>query len=82
MPNDVEMGVAQPLRADRIDIVEEHRPYRAERREFYAVNVACLDDATVAELANAPIVHEDGKHDGYGHPSAETVYLSLAGRRS
>ena len=53
MQNDVEMGVAQPLRADRLDIVEEHRPYRAERREFYAVNVACLDDATVAELANA-----------------------------
>jgi hypothetical protein len=45
------------------------------RGEFYAVNVACLDDATVEELANAPIVYEDGKHDDYEHPPAETRYL-------
>ena len=45
------------------------------RGEFYAVNVACLDDATVEELANAPIVYEDGRHDDHEHPPAETRYL-------
>ena len=45
------------------------------RGEFYAVNVACLDDATVKELADAPIVYEDGRHNDYEHPPAETRYL-------
>ena len=45
------------------------------RGEFYAVNVACLDDATVEELAHAPIIYEDGRHNDYEHPPAETRYL-------
>jgi hypothetical protein len=45
------------------------------RGEFYAVNLACLDDATVEELANAPIVYEDGRHDDHQHTPAETRYL-------
>ena len=48
---------------------------RQMRGEFYAVNVACLDDATVEELANAPVIYEDGRHDDYQHPPAETRYL-------
>ena len=33
--------------------------------KFYAVNVTCLDDATVDELINAPITYLDGRHDNY-----------------
>ena len=31
--------------------------------KFYAVNVACLDDATGEELAQAPITYENGWND-------------------
>jgi hypothetical protein len=30
---------------------------------FYAVNVACLEDATDEEIAEAPVVYEDGRND-------------------
>ena len=42
---------------------------------FYAVKVACLDDATVDELANAPITYVDGRHDNYNAAPAEVRHL-------
>jgi hypothetical protein len=42
---------------------------------FYAVNIACLDDAGEEELANAPITYEDGKHDAWDRAPAVTSYL-------
>ena len=42
--------------------------------EFYAVNVACLDDATDDELAQAPIHFADGRHDDWD-ATAEHRYL-------
>jgi len=31
--------------------------------KFYAINVACLDDAMDEELAQAPVIYEDGRND-------------------
>jgi hypothetical protein len=42
---------------------------------FYAVNVACLDDATDEELAAAPIHFADGRHDDWSTSSPDTRYL-------
>ncbi|MFC4440194.1 MULTISPECIES: GFA family protein [Natrialbaceae] len=42
--------------------------------DFYAVNVACLDDATDEELAEAPVTYVDGRHDRESSP-AETRHL-------
>ena len=42
---------------------------------FYAVNIACLDDATDEELARAPVIHEDGRSDRWDQAPAETSYL-------
>jgi pimeloyl-ACP methyl ester carboxylesterase len=43
--------------------------------EFYAVNVACLDDAMDEELAQAPITYENGRNDRWDQVPAETRYL-------
>ena len=43
--------------------------------DFYAVNVACLDDATPAELAGAEVVYQDGRNNKWGSPPAETRHL-------
>jgi hypothetical protein len=43
--------------------------------EFYAINVACLDDATDEELAEAPITYVDGRHDEWELSHAEIRYL-------
>ncbi len=43
--------------------------------KFYAVNVACLDDATDEELAQAPVIYEDGRNDTWDRAPAETRYL-------
>jgi hypothetical protein len=42
---------------------------------FYGVNVMCLDDATDSELAQAPVLYEDGRHDRWDRPPAETRHL-------
>jgi hypothetical protein len=43
--------------------------------KFYAVNVACLDDATEEELAEAPVAYEDGRNDRWDQAPAEMRYL-------
>jgi len=42
---------------------------------FYAVNIVCLDDATEAELASAPIIYEDGRHNAWDKSPKVTSYL-------
>jgi hypothetical protein len=42
---------------------------------FYGVNLACLDDATDEELAEAPVVFQDGRNNDWQHSPAETRYL-------
>jgi hypothetical protein len=42
---------------------------------FYAVNLACLDDVTAEELAQAPVEYQDGRHNNWGSPPAETRHL-------
>jgi hypothetical protein len=43
--------------------------------EFYAVNLACLDNASPEELAQAPVRFEDGRHDRWEAAPAETRHL-------
>ena len=46
-----------------------------ELGEFYGINLACLDDATPAELAAAPLEYQDGKNDKWDATPAETRHL-------
>jgi len=43
--------------------------------EFYAVNVACLDDATDEELAKAPIQYPDGRENDWQSEAKHSTYL-------
>jgi hypothetical protein len=43
--------------------------------DFYGVSVACLDNASIAELAEAPVRYEDGRHDNWGSLLTETRHL-------
>jgi hypothetical protein len=43
--------------------------------DFYAINVACLDDITPEELTQVPVHFEDGKHNDWGSRPAEIRYL-------
>jgi hypothetical protein len=45
--------------------------------EFYAVNVACLDDVTSEELAEAPVLYEDGRNNNWEPPPAAASRLIL-----
>ena len=42
---------------------------------FFGVNVSCLDDATAAELAEAPVTYLDGANDEWSVPPTETRHL-------
>jgi hypothetical protein len=42
---------------------------------FYAINVACLDNATDEELAQAPVTYENGRNDRWDQAPAETRHL-------
>jgi hypothetical protein len=42
---------------------------------FYAINLAALDDVDPAELAKAPVMYVDGRHDNFESPPAETRHL-------
>jgi hypothetical protein len=44
-------------------------------KSFYAVNLACLDDADPAELIAAPLAFVDGLHDDFKNPPKETRHL-------
>jgi hypothetical protein len=43
--------------------------------KFYAVNVTCLDNASDAELAAAPVTFIDGRNDCWETEPAETGHL-------
>ncbi|KQQ40161.1 aldehyde-activating protein [Duganella sp. Leaf126] len=42
---------------------------------FYAVNLACLDDATPDELAAAPVTYLDGRNENWDTPPAAVRHL-------
>ncbi|MGH6892426.1 MAG: GFA family protein [Dongiaceae bacterium] len=43
--------------------------------KFFAIKLACLDDAEARELAESPILYEDGVNDRWQSPPAETRHL-------
>ena len=43
--------------------------------KFVSVNIACLDDITEQELAEAPVRYADGRHNNWWNAPAETRYL-------
>ncbi|HET8692474.1 MAG TPA: GFA family protein [Steroidobacteraceae bacterium] len=44
-------------------------------KSFYAVNLACLDNAEPDELIAAPVAFVDGLHDDFRKPPQETRHL-------
>ncbi len=42
---------------------------------FYAINVVCLDDVTMQELTDSPVVYQDGRSDNKSSAPTETRYL-------
>jgi len=43
--------------------------------EFFSVQLACLDNADVGELIEAPIRYSDGRHNNWMSAPAETRHL-------
>ena len=50
------------------------RPF-SNTDKFYAVNLACLDNADPSELIAAPVAYVDGLHDDFKNPPKETRHL-------
>ncbi|PJC99761.1 aldehyde-activating protein [Janthinobacterium sp. BJB1] len=42
---------------------------------FVGIGVNCLDDASTAELAAAPVRYVDGRHDEWAAPPSQTRHL-------
>ena len=42
---------------------------------FYGINLACLDDVEVEDLAAAPVAYEDGRANQWDKAPAETRHL-------
>jgi hypothetical protein len=51
------------------------RGHVEELGDFYDVNIACLDDVTTEEFAQATVIFEDGRNDDWGSAPAETRHL-------
>jgi hypothetical protein len=43
--------------------------------DIYSINLACLDDADVSELASAPVRYFDGRNNNWQSSPAETRHL-------
>ncbi|AEG91822.1 GFA family protein [Ramlibacter tataouinensis] len=52
-----------------------HSGAEAFGQEFYAVNLACLDDVRDEDLAALPLAYEDGRHDDWASAPAVTCIL-------
>jgi hypothetical protein len=48
--------------------------YTPDNQQIYGVNLGCLENVTAEELAAAPVVYIDGKHDKHS-PPAVSSYL-------
>ena len=55
-----------------LDIEFNGQPLRGE---FYAINIACLDDVPAGDLDVLPVSYEDGRADRWERAPAETRYL-------
>ena len=52
-----------------------HGPKGAFPDEFWAVNIACLDDMDDATKGALPVVWQDGRHDDWEHAPAQVASL-------
>lgn len=43
--------------------------------DFFAINIACLDDVDPEVLDNAPVQYADGRNNNWQSPPAHTKYL-------
>lgn len=68
-------GTIHHLFCSRCGVKTYGRGRLEELGDFYAVNVACLDDVTTEELARAPVVFEDGRNNAWDSVPADTRHL-------